>query len=72
MENNTIIVEATAFFVNRQDPTQVSYDAVDPEKWRPVMLSTYAFALPTPKDGEILYKLRGSDTRGVITNVNNL
>ena len=69
---NIIIVESAAFFVNRQDPTQVSYDAVDTAMWRPVMLSTYAFSIPAPKAGEILYKLRGSDTRGAIVNVNNL
>lgn len=72
MINNTIIVEQTAFFVNRQDPAQVSYDAVDTQYWRPLMLQTYAFDLPLPKDGEILYKLRGSETRGTIVNVNNI
>ena len=69
---NIIIVESAAFFVNRQDPTQVSYDAVDTAMWRPVMLSTYAFSIPAPNAGEIHYKLRGSDSRGAIVNVNNL
>lgn len=69
---NTIIVEQAAFFVNREDPTQVSYDAVDEKKWRPLMLNTYAFELPKPNQGEILYQLRGSNTRGTIVNVNNL
>ena len=70
---NIIIVESATFFVNRQDPTQVSYAyTAYTTLWRPVMLSTYAFSIPAPKAGEILYKLRGSDTRGAIVNVNNL
>jgi|688.fasta_scaffold2410350_1 hypothetical protein len=69
---NIIIVENASFFVHREDPTQVSYDAVDTQYWRPVMLNTYAFELPQPNQEEILYQLRGSNTRGTIVNVNNL
>jgi hypothetical protein len=67
---NIILVEAAAFFVNREDPRQVSYDPVDTTYWAPVMLSTWV-QLPIPSETQIMYQLRGSNTRATVVNLHS-
>jgi hypothetical protein len=67
---NVILVDSASFFVNREDPRQVSYDAVDTTYWRPMMLSTWV-QLPTPSETQIMYQLRGSDTRAAVLSLNS-
>lgn len=68
---NTITVDAPTFLVNRKNPTQISYGEKVGRSWKCLTLQTYALGLPDPGSSEILYKLRGSNSRGSIINVNN-
>lgn len=57
---NIVIVEKINFFVNRQNPTEISYD--DTSYWEPMSLDSYIFQLPQPSENQILYKLKEDET----------
>ena len=63
LNENVITVTSGTFYINRENPKEISYGYVDPSKWRPVALNTYANTPPPPNENQIKYVLEGNPFR---------
>jgi hypothetical protein len=51
------------FYVNRENPREVTYGYVDTTKWKPVALNTYVNVPPQPSANQIMYVMESNPYR---------
>ncbi len=64
--DNIVEVDYAAFYVNTEDPTEVSYESQSDPKWFFYNVTPFGYGFPDIGPNEILYKLKDSLNMGCV------